>query len=105
MITMPQEVGPGMARSAEDPGGTGIQVIARAAGTLRSAPGGLTQAEMFVDQVVAPHRLRAVSIPLPAQRFYVREPLLRDALLSWSQRVEHELGDVGAPPARSATPG
>jgi len=277
MITMPQEVGPGMARSAEDPGGTGVQVIARAADilrTLRWAPGGLTQAEvgdrvglarstihrllnaledeglvecggprgryrlgpeigrmavsarrgfvpsihplleelsqevnetvdlsvldrgraMFVDQVVAPHRLRAVSsvgesfflhctangkallaampaqelarvmagnlpkltahtitepaaieqeleriraegvafdreehtegicaagttirglvgvpvavsIPLPAQRFYGREPLLRDALLSWSQRVEHELGDVGAPPARSATPG
>jgi hypothetical protein len=37
----------------------------------------------------------AVSVPLPAQRFYGREPLLRDALLNWSQRVERELGASG----------
>jgi DNA-binding IclR family transcriptional regulator len=37
----------------------------------------------------------AVSVPLPAQRFYGREPLLRDALLTWAQRVERELGGVG----------
>ncbi len=34
----------------------------------------------------------AVSVPLPAQRFYGREPLLRDALLSWGKQVERELG-------------
>jgi DNA-binding IclR family transcriptional regulator len=39
----------------------------------------------------------AVSVPLPAQRFYGREPLLRDALLTWAQRVERELGGHGGP--------
>jgi DNA-binding IclR family transcriptional regulator len=45
----------------------------------------------------------AVSVPLPAQRFYGREPLLRDALLGWGQRVERELGgrDAGDEPARA----
>jgi DNA-binding IclR family transcriptional regulator len=38
----------------------------------------------------------AVSVPLPAQRFYGREPLLRDALLGWGQRVERELGGKDA---------
>jgi len=33
----------------------------------------------------------AVSIPLPAQRFYGREGMLRDALLRWAERVEREL--------------
>lgn len=34
----------------------------------------------------------AVSVPLPAQRFYGREPLLRDALVNWGKQVERELG-------------
>ncbi len=278
MITMPQEVGTEMDRSAEDTAATGIQVIARAADilrTLHSVPGGLSQAEVgeriglarstihrllnaleneglvessgprgryrlgpeigrmadaarqgllssmhplleelsrevnetvdlsvlnhnranFIDQVVAAHRLRAVSavgesfllhctangkaflaamtprdlaratsgnlarltartiidpaalereleqvraegiaydreehtegicavaaivrglagvpvavsIPLPGQRFYGREPALRDALLAWTDRVERELGgasDHGTRPARRAS--
>jgi DNA-binding IclR family transcriptional regulator len=41
----------------------------------------------------------AASIPLPAQRFYGREEFLRDALLNWAERVEHELADPGARPA------
>jgi hypothetical protein len=47
----------------------------------------------------------AVSVPLPAQRFYGREPLLRDALLGWGQRVERELGgrDAGDEPARAGS--
>jgi DNA-binding IclR family transcriptional regulator len=43
----------------------------------------------------------AVSVPLPAQRFYGRESLLRDALLTWAQRVERELGGNGGPEAPS----
>jgi DNA-binding IclR family transcriptional regulator len=35
----------------------------------------------------------AVSIPMPAQRFYGREDALSDALLRWAQRVEAELGE------------
>jgi DNA-binding IclR family transcriptional regulator len=38
----------------------------------------------------------AVSVPLPAQRFYGHEPLLRDALLGWGKRVERELGGKDA---------
>jgi hypothetical protein len=34
----------------------------------------------------------AVSVPLPAQRFYGRETELRDALLGWAARVEQSLG-------------
>lgn len=34
----------------------------------------------------------AVSIPLPAQRFYGQEATLRDALLSWVRHAEEELG-------------
>jgi DNA-binding IclR family transcriptional regulator len=43
----------------------------------------------------------AVSVPLPAQRFYGRETLLRDALLTWAQRVERELGGNGRADAPS----
>jgi DNA-binding IclR family transcriptional regulator len=32
----------------------------------------------------------AVSVPLPAQRFYGREAALRDALLRWAQRIESQ---------------
>jgi DNA-binding IclR family transcriptional regulator len=49
----------------------------------------------------------AVSVPLPAQRFYGREPLLRDALLNWSQRVERELsagGEHSGPAVRRGRP-
>lgn len=46
----------------------------------------------------------AVSVPLPAQRFYGREPLLRDALLSWGKQVERELGGRdGSGPGRPVT--
>jgi DNA-binding IclR family transcriptional regulator len=38
----------------------------------------------------------AVSVPMPAQRFYGREVALSDALLSWAQRVEAELGEAPA---------
>jgi DNA-binding IclR family transcriptional regulator len=41
----------------------------------------------------------AVSIPVPAQRFYGREAALGDALLRWAQRVEAELGDLEEPHA------
>jgi DNA-binding IclR family transcriptional regulator len=41
----------------------------------------------------------AVSVPMPAQRFYGREQRLHDALLRWAERVERELGGVEAPPA------
>jgi hypothetical protein len=44
----------------------------------------------------------AVSIPLPAQRFYGREPLLRDALLGWAERVERELDGADQQRARSS---
>ena len=49
----------------------------------------------------------AVSVPLPAQRFYGREPLLREALLGWGQRVAQELGarDAGGEPVRAAARG
>jgi DNA-binding IclR family transcriptional regulator len=50
----------------------------------------------------------AVSIPLPAQRFYGREALLRDALLAWAERVERELDSAGeqrVPSSRSTRPG
>jgi DNA-binding IclR family transcriptional regulator len=33
----------------------------------------------------------AVSVPMPAQRFYGRETALHEALLRWAERVEHEL--------------
>ena len=36
----------------------------------------------------------AVSMPMPAQRFYGRETILRDTLLRWAQRVEGELGGL-----------
>src|SRR5450759_403776 len=36
----------------------------------------------------------AVSVPLPAQRFYGRESLLRDALLTWAQRGERPAGCI-----------
>jgi DNA-binding IclR family transcriptional regulator len=39
----------------------------------------------------------AVSVPLPAQRFYGREAMLHDALLRWAERVERELGGADAP--------
>jgi hypothetical protein len=34
----------------------------------------------------------AVGVPLPAQRFYGREPLLRDALLNRGKQAERQLG-------------
>jgi DNA-binding IclR family transcriptional regulator len=40
----------------------------------------------------------AVSVPLPAQRFYGREAALHDALLRWAQRVEGELGGMEEQP-------
>jgi DNA-binding IclR family transcriptional regulator len=49
----------------------------------------------------------AVSVPLPAQRFYGREPLLHDALLKWAERVERELGGAAghrSPPAGLTSP-
>jgi DNA-binding IclR family transcriptional regulator len=39
----------------------------------------------------------AVSVPLPAQRFYGRETALRDALLRWAQRVESQYLDGPLP--------
>ena len=39
----------------------------------------------------------AVSIPVPAPRFYGREAALRDALLRWAQRAEADLGYLEAP--------
>lgn len=45
----------------------------------------------------------AVSVPMPAQRFYGREQMLRDALLRWAERVERELGGAEAPPAPPAS--
>jgi DNA-binding IclR family transcriptional regulator len=44
----------------------------------------------------------AVSVPLPAQRFYGREAELRDALLSWAARVEQALGAAVVPRGRQA---
>src|SRR5580693_8377449 len=44
----------------------------------------------------------AVSVPMPAQRFYGREQMLHDALLRWAERVERELGGAQAPPAGPA---
>jgi hypothetical protein len=44
----------------------------------------------------------AVSVPMPAQRFYGREQMLHDALLRWAERVERELGGTGAPSAGPA---
>jgi DNA-binding IclR family transcriptional regulator len=44
----------------------------------------------------------AVSVPLPAQRFYGRESLLRDALLTWGQRAARELGVKDAGSERAA---
>ena len=41
----------------------------------------------------------AVSVPMPAQRFYGREQFLHDALLRWAERVERELGGAEAPSA------
>ena len=41
----------------------------------------------------------AVSVPMPAQRFYGREQMLHDSLLRWAERVERELGGAEAPPA------
>lgn len=41
----------------------------------------------------------AVSVPMPAQRFYGREQFLHEALLRWAERVERELGGAEAPPA------
>ena len=54
-----------------------------------------------------PGPVLAVSVPLPAQRFYGREPLLREALLGWGQRAAQELGARGAgeEPARAAARG
>ena len=54
------------------------------------APGG----EMTTSSMSAPAALAAVavSVPLPAQRFYGRETELRDALLGWAARVEQSLG-------------
>jgi DNA-binding IclR family transcriptional regulator len=43
----------------------------------------------------------AVSIPLPAQRFYGREQFLRDALLGWIAEAERALGDEADHRARS----
>ena len=40
------------------------------------------------------------SVPLPAQRFYGREPLLREALLGRAARVEHALGAAVAQSGR-----
>jgi len=42
----------------------------------------------------------AVSVPLPAQRFYGRETELRDALLGWTARVEQVLGAAVVPGGR-----
>jgi len=42
----------------------------------------------------------AVSVPLPAQRFYGREAELRDALLGWAARVEQALAAAVAPARR-----
>jgi len=44
----------------------------------------------------------AVSVPLPAQRFYGREDELRDALLGWAARVEQALGAAVVPGGRRA---
>jgi hypothetical protein len=44
----------------------------------------------------------AVSVPMPAQRFYGREQFLHDALLHWAERVERELGGAEAPPVPTA---
>lgn len=41
----------------------------------------------------------AVSVPMPAQRFYGREQMLHDSLLRWAERVERELGGAEAPSA------
>ena len=46
----------------------------------------------------------AVSVPMPAQRFYGREQMLHDALLRWAERVERELGGAQAPPGRPGPP-
>lgn len=42
----------------------------------------------------------AVSVPLPAQRFYGREHSLRDALLGWAPRVEQVIGGESGQEAR-----
>jgi DNA-binding IclR family transcriptional regulator len=47
----------------------------------------------------------AVSVPLPAQRFYGRETELRDALLGWAARVEHVLGAAVAQAGRPRAAG
>jgi DNA-binding IclR family transcriptional regulator len=44
----------------------------------------------------------AVSIPMPAQRFYGREDFLRDSLLAWTERIEREVGDAGVDVGGSA---
>ena len=49
----------------------------------------------------------AVSIPMPAQRFYGREDFLRDSLLAWTEGIEREFGGAGddaAGPARARLP-
>lgn len=51
---------------------------------------------------VLPGLAVAVSVPLPAQRFYGREAELRDALLGWATRVEQALGAAVAPAGRRA---
>ena len=52
--------------------------------------------------IVMPGLAVAVSVPLPAQRFYGREAELRDALLGWVARVEQALGPAEAPVGRRA---
>jgi DNA-binding IclR family transcriptional regulator len=44
----------------------------------------------------------AVSVPMPAQRFYGREAELRDALLGWAARAERVIGGADSPAGRRA---